>query len=253
MNFCHLRNVSVHMEQREILRDCNLQLHLFESTAIIGQSGAGKTSLGKIICFLQNPSKGYVSFNEEKIGTLGSKKFKRNVQLVFQNPTSALNPIMSVKQILLEPLIIHDLPYSQDLLIKTLEMVGLKPHLLTHLPYALSGGQQQRLCLARALILKPKVLVLDEVTCSLDLYTQAQIIQLLIKLRQEQNLTFIFISHDLALTNHLCERFIVMHDKTIVDDCRSVDLFNQDRSGYTKMLLNACQKLGHGKKKVSIF
>jgi ABC-type dipeptide/oligopeptide/nickel transport system ATPase subunit len=243
MSFCHLQDVGLTIAKREILKNCTLLLQSHESTAIIGESGAGKTSLARLICRLVKPSRGTIKYNEDQIGAVDSKVFKRNMQLVFQNPTSSLNPIMSVREILLEPLIIHGLPCSKKLLIEHLEMVDLDEKMLSMRAHELSGGQQQRLCLARALILKPKVLVLDEVTCSLDLYTQAQIIKLLQRLRTQHQLTYIFISHDLALTDHLCDRFIVMHNKTIVDDFSADTLHHPERSNYTKRLLAACQKL----------
>lgn len=246
MNLFTLKEASLLLDKRLILNKLNLIIKEGESTALVGQSGAGKSSLAKLICNLYIPNSGDVLHFNQNLKNFNKKEkmaFARDVQMVFQNPTSSLNPMMSVKEILTDPLIIHKQTYNEKKIIQYLEMVELDKKMLTYKPRELSGGQQQRLCLARALILKPKVLILDEVTCSLDLFTQAQILKLLIRLKSQNNLTYIFISHDLALVNHLCDRIVVLNNKGIVDDFNTQELFSEKRETYTKSLLKASLKL----------
>lgn len=246
MSLFNLKDVSLILKDTVILKKINLSILKSESTAIIGQSGAGKSSLARLICNLLKPNTGTIFYNNQNIKNLNKQEkmdYCKNVQMVFQNPTSSLNPMMTVRQILCEPLIIHKMAHSDTICVQYLKMVELDKDILHYKPHKLSGGQQQRLCLARALILKPKVLILDEVTCSLDLFTQAQIIKLLTKLKSHSSLTYIFISHDLALTDHVCQRFIVLNNKEIIDDFMTEDLFSEKRASYTKTLLKASLKL----------
>jgi len=189
-----------------------------EIFGIGGESGSGKTTIGKLLLRLLDLSEGKIYFENEALDELSSaslKKLRKRMQIVFQNPSTALNPRMTVEEIIAEPFLIHNQPVPK--LEVLLDQVGLPAHFLKRLPHELSGGQKQRVAVARALALKPQFIVLDEPFSALDVSVQAQLINLLKKLQHEFNLTYLLISHDLAVMRYLTHKMAIMYLGQIVE------------------------------------
>lgn len=221
------------------LHNISFILQEFTTLGIIGESGSGKTTLAKIILKLIPPTIGEVIFDTQKI-----TNFRKDVQIIFQNPYNSLNPKMRVKDILSEPLLIHKIApkkYFQDKIIELLLMVGLDKTALRRFPIEFSGGERQRICIARVLACKPKFVILDEPISSLDLTIQAQMLDLFLRLRKELNLTYIFISHNLAVVRHIADSVIVMQDGRIVEQGNVDKIFYDPSHSYTKLLLEAAK------------
>jgi len=209
-----LIDIAKHFKEVEALRPISLKIDYGESVGIIGKSGCGKTTLAKIVCHLIKPTSGKVLFRGEDLFRLKRKRlkaFRKKVQIVFQDPFQSLNPKMRIKDILLEPLIIHKnvppknrIQYIRALLKK----VELRYDNLDKYPHQLSGGERQRVNIARALAVEPKLLICDEPVSSLDLPIQAHILKLLAKLRREENLALLFISHDPAVIKAISDRVV---------------------------------------------
>ena len=216
-----------------------------QTLGIVGESGSGKTTLGLALLRLV-ASSGAVTLDDQRLDLLtakGVKAFRRDMQIVFQDPFGSLSPRMSVGQIVEEGLLVHqrELTVAQrrDLVAKTLLEVGLDPDTQDRYPHEFSGGQRQRIAVARALILKPRLLVLDEPTSALDMSVQAQIVDLLRDLQHKHKLTYLFISHDLKVVRALSNRVIVMKDGVIVEQGTSDEIFEAPRSEYTRELIHA--------------
>lgn len=221
------------------LHDINLEVEEFDTLGLIGESGSGKTTLAKIILNLIPPTSGEIIFNTDKI-----KNFRKDVQIIFQNPYNSLNPKMRVKDIITEPALIHKLSSRKSLLDKAiilLKMVGLDESALNRFPSEFSGGQRQRICIARALACEPKFLILDEPISSLDLTIQAQMLDLFIRLKEELKLTYIFISHNLAVIKHIADSVIVMKEGRIVEYGSIESIFSQPKNAYTQLLLESAR------------
>jgi len=183
---------------------------------IMGRSGSGKTTLAKILLRLIPPTSGEVIYNPEEI-----TNFRKDVQIIFQNPYQSLNPKMQIKDILLEPLLIHRIcnkEESRKKILKILKAVGLEEDVLNRFPIEFSGGQRQRICLARSLILEPKFLILDEPVSSLDLTRQVEILDLFNKLKNEFGLTYVFITHNLALLNEISDSILLIEKGRIIKE-----------------------------------
>jgi len=211
----------------------------FETLGIVGESGSGKTTLAKIILRLIPSTRGEVVFDSSRI-----KDLRKDVQIIFQNPYNSLSPKMRIAQILQEPLLIHNIAerkYFSQRIKCLLDMVGLSADILNRYPREFSGGQRQRICIARALACEPKLLVLDEPISSLDLTVQAQMLDLFIKLKGELKLTYIFISHNLAVVRHISDRVLVMHNGRVVEEGESARIFQDPKEAYTKLLLEAAK------------
>lgn len=217
------------------INHANLTLFKGETLALVGESGSGKSTLAQIMMNIIRPSSGTVSFQ----GTVLQKLLPKSIQMIFQNPYSSLDPMMTVRQILKEPLKIHRLPDSEEILIQLLEQVGLSKEFLDRKPSALSGGQRQRINIARALAVEPEVLICDEPLSALDLPTQRQIMALLHKLKVEKELTYLFITHDLATAKIFADRVAVMHMGQIVEIDSVINIFNHPVHIYTQTLLSA--------------
>lgn len=204
---------------------CRASFHIEpgECLGIVGESGSGKSTLGKLILGLEQPDDGAIQFQGANWlkGRAGERhKLRRDLQAVFQNSSNALNPRMSARQIVTEPLLNYERLTNRELeraCLDNLEAVGLCAADAVKLPHQFSGGQQQRLCIARALVLRPKLIVLDEAVSSLDRMLQAQIMELLQLLRSEYKLSYIFISHDIKATRFLADRLVVMNRGEIVE------------------------------------
>jgi ABC-type oligopeptide transport system ATPase subunit len=221
------------------LEDVSFSVNEFDTLGIVGESGSGKTTLAKIILRIIPETSGEVIFNKEKITSL-----RKDVQIVFQNPYNSLDPKMRIMDTLQEPLLLHNLTPKRrlkDRVLELLSMVGLDSSVLNRHPIEFSGGQRQRICIARALASEPKFLVLDEPISSLDLTVQAQMLDLFLELKERLKLTYIFISHNLAVIKYLADKVIVMRKGQIVEQGSQANIFNNPVHPYTKLLLEAAK------------
>jgi ABC-type oligopeptide transport system ATPase subunit len=203
-----------------------------ETLGLVGESGSGKSTLGRLLLGLIEPTSGDIFFEGRKKTTL----LPRRMQMIFQDPYSSLNPRQSIGSILAEPTQIHNLPSRVD---ELLDLVGLPRQAKHRYPHEFSGGQRQRIGIARALALNPDFLICDEPISALDVSIQAQIVNLLLRLQKELNLTLLFIAHDLAMVRYLSTRVAVMHRGKIVEIESADQLFAHPRHPYTQLLLSS--------------
>lgn len=216
-----------------------------ETFGLVGESGCGKTTLGRMILRLIEPTSGSILFDGKDITTVSKQNMKpirREMQIVFQNPLSSLSPRLKVEQIIAEPLTTHNVLAKDEIrprVIELLEQVGLGQQHLDRFPHEMSGGQCQRVAVARALALNPKLIVLDEPTSALDVSVQAQIINLLDDLKQSLGLTYLFISHDLNVVQHISERIGVMYLGKLVEVGSAEEIYNEPLHPYTQALFGA--------------
>lgn len=222
------------------LNDVSLQINPGEVLGLVGESGCGKSTLAKILLGLLPPSTGEVLMNGKPIASHDRRSIARQIQPIFQDPYSSLNPRKTIAQIVSLPLRVHgigDSTQRRQAVEDILDLVGLPRRLYQAYPNQLSGGQRQRVAIARALIIKPSVVICDEPTSALDVSVQSQIINLLIDLRQELGLTYLLISHNLAVVEHLATRVAVMYLGRIVEEAETDQLFATPRHPYTQALL----------------
>ena len=220
-----------------------------ETVGLVGESGSGKTTTGRSIIRLHPVTEGEILFqmdgqmrNVHQLSKPEVKNFRRQMQMVFQNPFASLDPRMSIKHILLEPLVTHKLGSRQDQLGKVEElisMVGLSTSHLDRYPHELSGGQRQRVGIARSLALNPKLIICDEPVSALDVSVQAQVLNLLSNLQKELRLTYLLVAHDLSVVEYMSDRIIVMYAGKIVEIAKSEDLYRQPKHPYTEALISA--------------
>jgi ABC-type oligopeptide transport system ATPase subunit len=217
-----------------------------ETFGIVGESGSGKSTAARLIARLLEPTAGRVRFAGREITALrgaGLKEVRRELQMVFQDPYSSLNPRKTIGAIVSEPLVIHrvqgDRAARKRAVQELMETVGLNPEHYNRYPHEFSGGQRQRVGIARALALGPKLLIADEPVSALDVSIQAQVLNLLRDLQRRLGLTMVFISHDLSVIRHMCDRIAVMHDGRIVEVASNEALYSAPREPYTRELLAA--------------
>jgi oligopeptide transport system ATP-binding protein len=223
----------------------DLAIRQGESFGLVGESGSGKTTVGKTILRLIEPTEGEILFEGQDLCQLSESEMREHrseMQMIFQDPYSSLNPRMTVKRIVGEPLVVHKWAKGSALDEKVRELidvVGLMEDHLYRYPHEFSGGQRQRIGIARALALEPKMLVLDEPTSALDVSVQAQVLGLLLQLQQRLNLTYLFISHDLAVIRYICDRVALMYQGRILELGSVEDIFTEPMHPYTQALLSA--------------
>ena len=229
-------------EDNYVLKNINLNIKKGEIVSLVGESGCGKSTLANCILKLITPDCGEILFKGEDILKFNKKQtfeFRKKIQMIFQNPYSSLNPKMKIYETLSEPLIIHKEKNIKDKVYEIIKTVGISTSDLKKYPHEFSGGQRQRIAIARALILKPEVIVADEPVSALDVSICAQIINLLVDLKREFNLTILFISHDLNLVRYLSDKIAVMDKGRIVEYNETEEIFSNPKDDYTKFLLSS--------------
>jgi peptide/nickel transport system ATP-binding protein len=240
-----VHNLRVEYSGFVAVADTSFTVQPCESFGIVGESGSGKSTVLRAICGLAPKTAGTVQLKAQQGDATaqaqpGSKAFRHLVQMVFQDPYGSLHPRQTVDRILAEPLAIHGITDAEARIEKALDEVGLGSGFRFRYPHQLSGGQRQRIAIARALILEPQILLLDEPTSALDASVQAEVLNLLEDLRRRRGLTFIMVSHDLAVVTHLCERLMVMQRGKTVELLSSADLAaNRVQDPYTVSLMQA--------------
>lgn len=230
---------------QELRAVAHLDMELFagKTTAVVGESGCGKSTLARMVTMIEEPTKGQLLLDGKPITPDDWAANRSSVQIVFQDPYGSLNPRQRISAILTEPLVINRPDMSaaerEAKAREMLGLVGLRPEHYDRYPHMFSGGQRQRIAVARALMLNPKVLVLDEPVSALDLSIQSAILNLLVDLQERLNLAYLFISHDLSVVRHVADDVIVMYLGRVVEKASKEDLFANPRHPYTKALLSA--------------
>lgn len=223
-----------------------------ESFGLLGESGSGKSTVLRALSGLNPDWRGQITIDDQTLTARRSKAFYKLVQMVFQDPYGSLHPRHTVDRCLSEPLRIHQFDDAERRIERVLDEVGLGSQFRFRFPHQLSGGQRQRVAIARALILEPKVLLLDEPTSALDVSVQAEVLNLLSRLRRERGLTYLMVSHDLSIIAHMCERLAVMNHGQVVEDMTVAQLrASAPAHPYTKQLLTA--SLGYDRAAVDRF
>lgn len=228
----------------------DLEIPQGQILAVVGESGSGKTTLGRGILRLVEPTGGRVLFNETDITGLSPSKlrhYRRNMQVIFQDPLSSLNPRMSIESIMTEPMKVHGIGNSREERIERasdlLRQVQLTEDSLWRYPHEFSGGQRQRICIARALCLEPSFIVCDEITSALDVSVQAEILQMLLELRDQRNLTLLFITHNIGVVEYISDETAVMYQGRIIEHGRTSQIINEPNSPYTQELISAVPRI----------
>lgn len=206
-----VKNLSKKFEKEFLFKDLSFSLFPMKTLALVGRSGSGKSTLGKILMKLENSNGGSIYFQGKELACYTQKKLAKDMQIVFQNPYTSLNPSMKVKKILKEPLVIHEKFQTMDEILTILDALFLAPDYLEKYPHQLSGGEKQRVALGRSLILHPKVLILDEILSSLDEKNQQLILKLLQQLQEKYSTSYLFITHNMT------------HAREFADDLLSLD------------------------------
>lgn len=250
------RRVGLRTEQHTVVDDLSLKIEAGETLGLVGESGSGKTTVARMILGLVEPSSGSVRVDGVDVARASARelhRLRRQMQPVFQDPYAALNPRMNVLQIVTEPWAIHgatcggadsSLPKTmRHRAIELLQEVGLDASALDRHPHEFSGGQRQRINIARALALRPKLLILDEPVSALDVSVGAQIVNLLKRLQREHGLTYLFISHSMPLVRYLCTRIAVMERGRLVETGEAVAICEHPQEAYTRQLLQATPEL----------
>jgi dipeptide transport system ATP-binding protein len=243
----------------QALSGASFDLYAGQTLAVVGESGCGKSTLARLLTLIEQPTTGQLSLDGIDLATANKKRvakqLRQTIQMVFQDPFGSLNPRQKVGDILQEPLIINtDLNANQrrDRVLELMQRVGLLDEHIHRYPHMFSGGQRQRIAIARALILKPKIVVLDEPVSALDVSIQAQVLNLLIELQQELGLAYVFISHDLSVVRHIADQVLVMYLGKPVEQGLSEAVFNNPQHPYTQALLSATPQANTDRKRKRI-
>jgi len=239
------KNIFNSKKDFQALNNISLKLYKGETLGLIGESGSGKTTLSNAILKIHNFEKGEITFMGEDISTIKGDKlldFRKNIQIIFQDPYASLNPLQKIQQIISEPLIFHEICGSNNIFEKCKELmkdVGLDETYLNRYPHELSGGQRQRVCIARAISVNPKILICDESVSALDVSIQATVLNLLNSLKEKYDFTYIFISHDLSVVKYMSDKIIVLYNGKAVEYQEADSLFSNPKDEYTKKLIKA--------------
>ena len=226
-------------KELQALKNINIRLKKGECIGIVGESGCGKSTLARIIVGIERKTSGKIIFDNKEIEGISKTK---DIQMIFQNPLSSFNPRMKIVDYMWEPLRNYFKLSKKDsipLIKKSLMDVGLDENALEKYPHEFSGGQLQRITIARAIIIKPKLIVCDEITSALDVSVQKQILELLKKLQKDLDLSYLFIGHDLAVVQDISQKIVVIYMGEIVEELNSIDLKTKAKHPYTKLLLNS--------------
>ncbi|MBK0383965.1 ABC transporter ATP-binding protein [Pedobacter sp. SD-b] len=228
------------------VNDVSFEVYPGETFGLVGESGCGKTTLSRTILKLIKPTRGKIIFDGKDISGFSDKEMRplrKDIQIIFQDPYSSLNPVKTIGEALIEPLIVHQTlknnKQRKDFMIDLMEKVGLTASQFNRYPHEFSGGQRQRIVIARALALKPKLIICDECVSALDVSVQAQVINLLKDLQQQFKLTYIFISHDMAIVKHVSDRMMVMNRGQIEEIGYPEEIYHHPTKAYTQKLINA--------------
>lgn len=233
--------------------DVSFYIREGETLGLVGESGCGKTTTGRLILRAYDPTAGEVWFNDRNLGRVNIPtldkaqlaQLRQNMQLIFQDPYSSLNPRMTLLEIVGEPLYVNKVAQGKEMkdrVAELLKVVGLRPEYMARYPHAFSGGQRQRIGVARALALNPQLVICDEPVSALDVSIQAQILNLLKDLQAQFKLTYLFISHDLSVVEHISDRVAVMYVGKLVESAATEELYTNPRHPYTEALLSAVPK-----------
>ncbi|MDX8532730.1 ABC transporter ATP-binding protein [Mesorhizobium sp. VK25A] len=237
-----VEGLEVVFDRFRALKGVSLEVREGESYGLVGESGSGKSTLLRAITGLAPVASGTITVNGKKLGKTRDKAFYRDVQMVFQDPYGSLHPRQTVDRLLQEPLAIHGIADGEKRIERALDEVGLGKGFRFRYAHQLSGGQRQRVAIARALILEPSILLLDEPTSALDASVQAEVLNLLEEVRRRRKLTFLMVSHDLAIITHMCERLMVMQNGAAVETLTASQLIGHRVSeDYTRNLLRASE------------
>ena len=240
----------------QAVSDVSLKVWPGETLGIVGESGSGKSTLARLLLRLIEADEGSIRFDGKELRQLGTqalRAMRRDMQIVFQDPYASLDPRMTIGDIVAEPLDIHHLGRRADRRGKVLDclrLVGLGPEAAQRYPHEFSGGQRQRIGIARAIVLEPKLVILDEPVSALDVSIQSQILNLLMELKQRLGLSYVFISHDLSVVEHVSDRVAVMYLGRIVETAPALVLFKRPLHPYTEALISAIPGNAEGKARI---
>ncbi|MBF0200791.1 MAG: ATP-binding cassette domain-containing protein [Desulfamplus sp.] len=247
------------MRQRTTVKavnDVTLSINKGETLSVVGESGCGKSTLARVVMGLYPPNSGEIYYRSHRIDRLSHEKmlpFRKKMQMIFQDPYASLNPRKTVQQTLEEPLRFHnpamDTASVEHKIAEVMEQVGVNPAWRGRYPHEFSGGQRQRISIARALVLDPEFIVADEPVSALDVSIQAQILNLLMDAGRDRGLTYLFITHDLSVVQHISTRVAVMYLGTLCEVARADEMFIRARHPYTRALLSAIPKIGETRAK----
>ena len=252
MNILEIKNLRKEFGTKKpivAVDNISLTLQKGKTLGIVGESGSGKSTLGRIMLRLIEPTSGDITFNNQDLMQVKPKELRNlrsKMQMIFQDPMASLDPRMSVRELIKEPLDIHNIGSKQErnkAVEDIAEKVGIAKSALEKFPHEFSGGQRQRISIARAVINKPDLIVADEPVSALDVSIQAQILNLLKELRNEMNLSFIFISHDLSVVKYFCDEVAVMYLGNIVEYSPTTELFAAPKHPYTQALISAIPQI----------